>query len=344
LITISGTGAEIEKLSLRSGPSQIEITGKIERLAPYLARFGRSQEKPQLQFALTSPFVDLDRLIPEDTSTAAVPPLPIIELVADGTIQLDSAVYFKVPVAEFTCLAHFADLKLTLSEVKARVYSGTATGNVDVDYTDWNRPAFAIDAKGENIEANDFIEQFTGFGGHLFGNLNLTGTFGGQGEEVFDVLRSLTARGDVAMMEGRFENLGLLSALGAQAGIGGIKDAGPIKDMAANFWIDNGRLYCRDWSFVSSGTRYTLLGSVGFDGSLDYRIKIDLSKAGKGGDVLSALGQLFSGSSGGVTLNLALTGTYEQPVVKLDSRENLQLFESNLKAKAKGLLEGLRKK
>ena len=346
-IKFNGTGAEIEKLTLRSGASLIDFRGKIDRLAPYLARFGKSEEKPHLQFAVESPFADLDRLIPEDTSTAAMPPLPIIDLVADGTIKLDSAVYFKVPVSGFTCLAHFADLKLTLSEVKGRVYGGTAGGTVTVDFTEWSRPSFVIDAKGEGIEANDFIEHFTNFGGHLFGKLNLIGTFSGQGEEVPDILKSLTAKGGVAMAEGRFEKLDLLSALSAQAGIGGINPPaadGPIKDMAADFWIEGGRLFCRDWSMVSSGTRYNLAGSVGFDGSLDYRIRVELPKGSGGNNVLSALGQMFASGSGGIALNLALTGTYQQPVVKLDSRENQQLFEQNLKVKAQGLLEGLRKK
>jgi len=342
-IKFGGMGAEIERLSLRSGPSLLVLTGKIERLVPYLTRLGKSADKPHLQFALTSPFADLGRLIPEDTSTAAVPPLPIIDLVADGTINVDSAVYFKVPVGALTCQAHFADLKLTLSDVRGRVYRGVATGNVTVDFADWNRPAFVIDAKGEGVEANDFIEHFTGFGGHLFGKITLAGTFGGQGENTSKILESLTAKGDMSMIEGRFEKLDLLSALGRQVGIGGIRDSGPIKDMAAYFWIESGRLYCRDWSFVSSGTRYNLVGSVGFDGSLDYRIRVELPKTGRDGGVFSALGQMLSGGAGGVALNLALTGTYKEPVIALDSRENQQIFEQNLKAKAKGLLESLRR-
>jgi hypothetical protein len=146
------------------------------------------------------------------------------------------------------------------------------------------------------------------------------------------------------MTEGRFEKLDLLSTLAGQARLSGIHNSGPIKDMVTDFWVEEGRLFCRDWSFASSGTRYNLAGSVGFDGSLDYRIKIDLPRSSGDRGVLSALGDMFSGSSGWISLNLALTGTYTQPVIRLDSRENRQDFERNLKAKARELLQNLRQR
>ncbi len=269
--------------------------------------------------------------------------MPIIDLVADGTVRLDSAVYFGVPLADFTCKAHFADLVLTLADARGHVYGGEVAAELSVDYTDFDRPAFIIDVRADTIEANDFIDDFTGFGGHLFGKINLTGTFAGQGEEARDIASSLTARGAISMAEGRLEKLGLLSALGRQAGITGIRDTGPIKDMSADFWIADGRLYSKDWNFTSSGTRYNLAGSVGFDGSLDYRVRLTIPTQAGGNKLLSALGNLLGGA-GGVTLDLALTGTYDQPRVKLDSGSNRKAFEKNLQAKARELFENLRRK
>jgi|GEM_PF-3099287 len=345
-IHFTGRGAKIEDFRLHSGRSTLEATGELEGLVPYLTHGGKGVEKPHLQFELCSPFVDLDRMFPGDdsrVSTEAGPPVPIIDLVADGTVHFDSAVYFGVPLAGFTCKAHFADLVLTLADARGRVYGGEVAAELSVDYTDFDRPAFVIDVRADTIEANDFIDDFTGFGGHLFGKINLTGTFAGQGEEAGDIVRSLTARGAISMAEGRLEKLGLLSALGRQAGITGIRDAGPIKNMSADFWIADGRLYSKDWNFTSSGTHYNLAGSVGFDGSLDYRVCLTIPTQAGGNKLLSALGNLLGGA-GGVTLDLALTGTYDQPRVKLDSGSNRKAFEKNLQAKARELFENLRRK
>jgi hypothetical protein len=342
-LRFTGRGVNVERLSLRSGPSMLEINGQIHDLIPYLMLGGKDVGKPRFEFELHSPFVDLDRMFPaSDTTVDEPPPLPLIDLVAEGTMFIDSAIYCAVPFGNLTGNIHYADWKLDISDIRGRAYGGTVTGKAEVDFTDFERPEFRIETKGKQIEADEFLTDFTGFGGHLFGKIDLTGSFAGRGAEVIDILRSLTANGTVSMTEGRFEGLSILSTLADQAAITRIKDSGPIKDMTADFWVDQGRLYCNDWNFSSDGTTYRLAGSVGFDGSLDYRVNIKLPKTKGGSGVLSQLGDLFGG--GGIALDLSLTGTYTHPVIKLDTKNNRRRFEENLKDKAKDLLEQLRRK
>jgi len=351
-IEFTGNGAKIEGLNLRSGRSRLRIDGQMDELIPYLTHLGRGVDKPHFQFTMYSPFTDLDEMFPEEegaestgagTRQAETPAIPMIDMIADGTIRVDTAIYYGVPLTAFTCQAHFEDFVLTLSEARGRVYGGSLTGKATVDYTEWDQPAFVIDSQADDIEINDFLTDFTGFGGHVFGKFDLTGTFAGKGEEVIDIVQSLTAKGNGLMTDGRFEGINVISALAGQAGLTGIADSGPIKDLAGNFWIENGRLFTDKLSFASAGTKYGLTGSVGFDGSLDYHIQVDLPKGKGGNDVLSALGDLLSGDQGGVTLNLKLGGTYSQPLIQLDSKQNQEAFKRNLQSKAKGLLDKLRK-
>jgi len=348
-IEFTGSGAKIAGLNLRSGRSQLKIDGQMDKLIPYLTHLGREVEKPHFQFTILSPFTDLDEMFPAEdaaagsgTMQAETPAIPMIDMIADGTIRVDTAIYFDVPFTAFTCQAHFEDFVLTLSEAQGRAYGGSLTGKATVDYTDWNKPAFVIESKADDIEINDFLTDFTGFGGHVYGKFDLTGTFAGKGEEVVDIVQSLTAKGNGLMTDGRFAGISVISALAGQAGLKGITDSGPIKDLAGNFWIEQGRLFTDNLNFSSAGTKYGLAGSVGFDGSLDYHIQVDLPKGKGGNDVLSTLGNLLSGDQGGVTLNLKLGGTYSQPLIQLDSKQNQEAFKRNLQSKARGLLDKLR--
>jgi hypothetical protein len=343
MIRFTGREASVERFTLRSGPSTVEIKGRIHELVPYLLHGFKDVAKPRFDFELHSPFIDLDQMFPEDDTSSVPPPLPLVDMIAEGVMQVDSAVYFGVPFGGVTGRITYADWILAISEINGRVYGGTMTGNAQVDFTDFTRPVFELKTESQQIEANEFLSDFTGFGGHLFGRINLSGTFGGAGVEGGDVFRSLTATGDVTMREGRFAGLAFLSTLAGRAQIADIKDSGPIKDMTAHYWIEQGRLYCRDWRFTSEGIMYDIAGSVGFDGSLDYRVQLQLPKQGGGSGLLSQLGDLFGGA-GGIALDLALTGTYANPVIALDTKNNRRRFEDNLRDNAKNLLDQTRRR
>ena len=342
-VRLTGREANVERFVLRSGPSTVEINGRIHELVPYLLHGFKNVGKPRFNFELRSPFIDLDQMFPgEDTSTTP-PPLPLVDMIAEGPMQVDSAIYFGVPFGGVTGRINYADWILTISEIRGRVYGGAVTGTALVDFTNFNRPAFELKTEGQQIEVDELLTDFTGFGGHLFGKINLSGSFGGSGEEAWEVAQTLTAIGNVSMADGWFEGLGLLSALAGRTQIANIKDSGPIKDMTTNFWVEQGRLFCRDWRFTSEGTDYDVTGSVGFDGSLDYRIRIELPKKGGGSGLLSQLGDLL-GAADGITLDLSLTGTYTNPVIGLDTKNNRRQFEDALKNKSKELLDQLLRK
>ncbi len=347
-IGLKGTGVTVENLQIQSGESSINLSGSIAGLVPYLTHAGRDVAIPRFDFSATSAYLDLDSLFPDDKASqtggksspmASAPPIHLIELIADGTIRVDSGIYFGVPFGGFDGRLHFADRQLKITEAGSRVYGGAVTGGGMVDFADLERPMFSVDASATKIEANDFLEDFTGFGGHLFGGLDLNGIFVGKGADAREIVQSLTAKGTAAMKNGRFAGLKFLETLGRQAGLSGIRDSGPIEEMTADYWIEASRLYCRDWKINSSGILYNLAGSVGFDGSLDYRIAATIP-TGEGGGLLSTLGGFLGGGSN-VKINLSLTGTYAKPVVGIDSSDNRKSFEKNLQDRARHVLDGL---
>jgi len=223
------------------------------------------------------------------------------------------------------------------------VYGGTATGTAEFDYTDWDEPAFMIETEATKIGANEFLTDFTGFGGHLYGLMNFKAVFAGQGEETPDILKTLSAQGAASMAEGRFEGISILSSLAEQTGVTQLADSGPIRDLKTNFWVDRGRVYCNDWKFTSSNILYDVVGSVGFDGTLDYRIGVSLDQKSGGGGLLGAIDGLLSGGGGSaLKLHLSLTGEYANPQLQIDSGDSQDALRNKLESGLRDALSDLK--
>ncbi len=334
-LRFAGEDLVLEKLQIVSSPSRMTFNGHLEDLVPFLIpQSEQPPPLPRLVFTLASPYLDVDALM-AGPDTAA-PPILLTDMTAEGTFQIDTLHYNAATSTDVAGTVHYADRQLLITDIQGTAYDGQVTGTATVELQDISAPEFSLDVNGDAMEANAFLSDFTGFSDHLFGTIDLSGTFGGKGTEVLDVVRSLTAKGEVSMSSGRFEAFGPLTRLAEQTGFAGIKDSGPIKDLHAWFWIEDGRLYTRDWEFVSSGAEYNVLGSVGFDGSLDYHVSVTLPTESGTGNLLSQLGNML-GVGGGATLDFTLQGTYDNPKIALDSKSGRKRLEKALREKAQSI-------
>ncbi len=341
-LTISPDRIDIRKFDVKFVSSDISLTGTLSNPFPYfIPGYEGVARQPYLTFTARSNRFDVDKLFPEAAPGAganlsqvpidSLPPLPIPAVDGKGTGQVDTLIYTQV---EFTSISTDMTIKeriLYADNVKGDVYTGKVTGQASVNLIDLNNPVYNGQFDAKQIEADDFLARFTGFGGHLFGKMNVKGDFQASGLEPMQIVNSLTMDGDAVFKEARLVGFDLFNKLAEQVNLKKM-DEEKLRDFASTFHVADGRVEFDATKFVSKFGDWDVTGSVGFDGSLDYKGTILLtddmtdqamSKFG------AVAGLLKDSKTGRIRLPLTLGGTYSNPKIGLnlagsDAKGNLQ--------------------
>jgi AsmA protein len=358
-----GGDVNITSLALSLGESSFDLQGKFYQAIPYFLFKGK--EKPLLSFSLNSPLIDLDKIFPvtkesETQGTKATSDTILLpDINAKGQISIQKLIFRKVEFTNLSASLDVTDGILRIDNVASNVYTGTIGGKVLCDLNDINNLKFNMDFTASQIEANDFLSRFTAFHDHLFGKLNLTSSFSGTGTKVEDIQKSLTASGTATITDGKLVNFDLLNQLASYLKLKTFKEE-QIKTLRNSFRIENSRVFFDDFLSSTQDGDFELSGSVGMDGSLDYKLNAVLSpELSLRFDALGDLSQYLKNEQGRVVLDIKITGPAKNPEFALDTSKPEERFkkqmgekfkqekekaEDELKKKGEDLLKDLLKK
>jgi AsmA protein len=328
----------ITNLALSLGESSFDLQGRFHQAIPYFLFKGK--EKPVLNFSLNSPLIDLDKIFPvtKEAGTqgtkAASDTILLPDINAKGQISIQKLIFRKVEFTNLSASLDVTDGILRIDNVASNVYSGTIGGKVLCDLNDINNPKFDMDFTANQIEANDFLSRFTAFPDHLFGKLNLTSSFSGTGTKVEDIQKSLTASGTATITDGKLVNFDLLNQLASYLKLKTFKEE-QIKTLRNSFRVENSRVFFDDFLSSTQDGDFELSGSVGMDGSLDYKLNAVLSpELSLKFDALGDLSQYLKNEQGRVVLDIKITGPAKNPEFALDTSKPEEKFKQQMKAKA----------
>jgi len=334
-LLISPDTIDIRRLEAHFTSSDVSLKGQVVKPFPYfLPVMGLKRDslpRPMLLFDLTSHHFDTDRLFPEavpgagdETLTIAadsVSPIILPDIEGRGAAQADTVIYCKVEFTQLNGKIRIKDRKIECYDATAKVYSGSVAGNTTIDLSDFGNPKYVGEFQATQVEANDFATRFTKFGGFLFGKGNFKGSYDARGWEPKDFLNSLTLDGDMNVRDARLETSGeFLSAfsnLASKLGKSFDKEQ-TIRDLASKVTVRNGRVFI-DSLLTSLGQLgdLGLVGSYGFDESLDYNgsIKMEAAASGQLGGLSKLLGQKESKR---VNVPFKITGSITSPKIQID--------------------------
>jgi len=326
---------DIRRLDAKFTSSDISMKGQLIRPFPYflpvleLAR--DSLPQPLLLFELSSHRFDTDRLFPEavpgagaEATTLSVDSLsPVIlpDIEGRGTVRADTVIYCKVELTEVTGKVRMLDRKIECYDASARVYTGSVSGKTTIDLSDFERPRYVGEFKAEQIESDDFVSRFSKFGGHLFGKADFAGSYNAQGWEPAEFFSSLTMDGDLNVRNGKLVTTGAVfsafSELGSRLGKTVDKEQA-LKDLMSKVIVRDGRVFTDSLKSVMGGLgNLALIGSYGFDETLDYSGMLSLSEVS--GGQLGAVGKLFGQKdTKQVNVPFKIGGTILSPRVEID--------------------------
>ncbi len=368
ILKINPDTITVEMMDVIFTSSNVSFTGKISNPFPYLLPFDdvdRSNiKKPLFTFNLNSTKFDIDKLFPEvtpgaGTNRTSLPEDSISMLILPdinglGKFDVDTLIYSKVEFSNINGDVKIADRKIICYDVTGMAYTGKVAGETTIDLNNFDNPHYIGKFDASQIEADDFIDRFSKFGGHLYGKIDLKGSYDAFGWDPESFLNSLSMSSTMSMKEGKMITSGFaynaMSSLASKIGES-FESEQVIRNMWTNVEVKDGKVKM-DALKISTGSLgdITLDGFYGFNGELDYKGDILLSKAwtekliSKGG-LIGGLSNLFSDKSvERIKLPLTISNTVDDPKMNLDFSVMVKDNKKKIKEKAGDLLKGLFKK
>lgn len=357
----------VDSLHLIFESSDLTFAGKLIKPFPYLLpidSLDRSTlRRPMFLFQLSSRRFDVDRLFPEAVpgsgesadSAASIDSVSMVfvpDIDGQGTLAVDTLVYNKMEFTSATGQVRIRDRKIHVTDILAKLYTGDVAGETVVDLNDFENPVYTGTFKFTQIEANDFMERFTPFGGRLFGKMDFSGKYNATGWEPEQFLKSLTLDGFGEMRDARLVSSGAVYAIGkklAEAVNESFDQEQSLRNLASKVRVEDGRVKADNLTTrIDQFGDVTLGGWYSFDGGIDYQGKITLNEAATK-KAFSGLGKTLSGLIGGssvdrLTLPFNMSGTTDKPDFGLDLTPLTQKAGENLLKEGADQLKGLIKK
>ncbi|HVP36981.1 MAG TPA: AsmA family protein [Terriglobales bacterium] len=339
----------IDNLSLNLGKSSISLNGKVQNVIQSLIPGKGIPQKPFLSFKLNSPLMDLDEIMPvkpqtkpqEKQQVKTAPPFPDID--ASGQVEVKKLIFRQVELQNLVATLEVKNRVVKVQNVAANVYNGLVGGNATYDMTNVNDPKFDIKFSASKIEANNFLSRIALFKDHLFGNLNMTADFSGNGLNVEQITKSLIASGNGTITDGRLVNWDLLNQVSSYLKMNESKEE-KIRTLTNSFKVNNGRVFFEDFQALTTSGDWKATGSVGLDGSLDYTVNLVLSPELSSRINLGDLTKFFQDENGRTVLDFKIEGNAKSPKFSISTARAEKKFQQQLQQQKDKATEDLKKK
>ncbi|MBI4726709.1 AsmA family protein [candidate division TA06 bacterium] len=308
------------------------------------------QGKAVITFALNSPLLDLDEMLPpppkasdaaKSLSDKKAPPvmLPLPDMLMDGKVRIAKIKFLKIDFDNLAGNLTLADRKLNL-DGQVNVYSGKVRGTVWADLNDLTKIEYRLGANAEKLEADDFLTALTPLDNRMHAKLDVKGDFSGLAPDTILIKKTLKGQGKASTGEGKITNWPMLADILSYCNLSETREVS-FRSLTMGFRIADEKIYLDDLQMASKFGDVSLSGSSSFLGYLDYRVSITLTKEEsdkvklKGGNVAG----LFTNKDGRVALDLLVKGQSPKPGIGLDT----QMAQARLKGKAQEEIDKAKK-
>ncbi|MEO5989629.1 MAG: AsmA-like C-terminal region-containing protein [Candidatus Eisenbacteria bacterium] len=314
-VRFSAARAEVRGLTAHAGPSSYTLDAMITRPLALMAEAGKVAPAG-VTFDLRSPYLDLADLLP---ITPGAPFLPNAS--GRGQVHLDRLLQRKLDVRSVAAEVVLSPTRLSSPRFSMLGYGGAVKGDASFDLTDTRKPAYAVHAIIERVQADALLTTWTPVRGLVRGALDSNFNFAGRGQQPEDLRRTLTLVGLAVFSEGTLGPGPSLDAISQFVRIPALKQV-KFKKMNLPVRIEQGRVFSDRVQLAGSYGEWAMAGSLGFDGALDYAVSITLPPAAV--EALHARSALAAGAltddQGRMLLDLRLYGNAKNPKVGWDTR------------------------
>jgi hypothetical protein len=328
---------ELKQVSGTIGRSDFNVSGAINNYIGYL--FGKNEMlKGTMNFA--SNYLDLNEFMteteePATTETASYGVIPVPNDV-DFLLRSDIK---TVKVMDLTLSNASGDILVkdgvaNLSGLKFNMLGGAFTVSGTYNTQDLAHPKYDLGLKVENLSIAQtaatfsLVRSYAPIAGLANGNFSTDFKLSGELlETMMPNLKTVNGAGLIKIAQASLKDSKLVSGITSLTKLDDTKEV-TMKDVLMSASIKDGRLNVQPFDVKFGPYKTTVAGSTGVDGSLDYKLKMDVP-AGKLGSQFNSLVSSYSG--GGATdpnkpipVTIGLGGNYLNPSPKLIMDEQKQ--------------------
>ncbi|HET6204962.1 MAG TPA: AsmA-like C-terminal region-containing protein [Planctomycetota bacterium] len=275
-------------------------------------------------------------------------PDPLRGIAVSGTIEAPSLALGDQTFLEGRIEVALSGGALRVRELRGRLNDGELSASGTVEFSGGGPPLLALEGRAKDVKVRRGLVLPLAHLVPIFASARpgqaevsgaVTGDFAlrGRGLDASSLRDHLSGNARVSLgagsVSGSPDVLPLLAALNRRGSF-------RFDDVAAAFELSGGRLATDGIRIGSEEASLTLVGSTGLDGTLDYRILVDLPERVDRRSWGAALEKLFG--AGG--LPVGLTGTVRSPSLTLRAPEAKDAAGGLLQGGLERLLEGLKKK
>jgi hypothetical protein len=313
-VAFASERATVKQLSAKAGKSSFTLDASVTRPLALMAKPGEVAPAG-VRFDFSSPYLDLAEVMP---SGGGGPVLPNAR--GEGKVRIARLKQQKLDVANVSADVALEPAVLGVPAFALDGYGGAVRGDARFDLTDPTLPVYRVNAKIDSVQADALLSAWTPVKGLIDAGLSTSLDLSGAGAEPDQIKRSLTAIGLAALANGQIGPGPSLEAIAQFVRIPAFREV-RFKDVQMPFRIDQGRMVTNPVRLSGPYGDWTAVGSVGFDGTLDYAVSVTLpASVAQQLNARSALAAgALSDDQGRVLLDLRLTGPAQAPKVAWDA-------------------------
>lgn len=337
---------EIRDVNGTVGKSDFKVNGSLANYIGYV--FGEN-ETIKGNVIFNSNLLDLNEFMVEseetttDTTSMGVIPIPDnIDFVLKSDIKRVNLMNYVMTNASGDVIIRNA--KADLSGLKFTMLGGQFVVNGTYDTKDVKHPKYDLGLKVENVSmkqaanSSSLVQTYAPVAGLVNGNFNLDFKISGELlQNMMPNMGTVNGGGLVKIMQASLKESKILSGITSVTKLDDTNEV-TLKDVLMSASISNGRLSVKPFDAKFGDYKTTVSGSTGLDGSIDYKLKMDVP-AGKLGTQFNSLIAQYSGGKSDpnstIPLNITLGRTFTDPSVSLVSTEQKEQVKEAVSNAAK---------
>jgi len=343
----------VPQMEGKLGSSDFSATGTLSNYIPFLL-----EDKQPLRGELT---VSADRFNVNEWMSDAPAGQPqtsrsVVEVPdnIDFTLKANvaKAQYDQMQLSNLNGTVRVADKAVRMQNVTFNALGGRFVTNGTYNIQDIARPGFAFDLDIANAQVQDAFRHLTivkaimPLAEYLIGDFNSKFSLNGiLGQDMMPQLNTLKGTGLVKIVQATLQNNPLLEKVLERTKLYELRES-KFKDVLMQMSITDGRLGIRPFDIQHKDYLVNVSGNTLLDGGLDFVLKLDVpsGKAGKAfaGAFASLTGQPLATTVDRAKIDLALTGRFKQPQIRLIGSQTANELKNVLVKEATRPLERVR--
>lgn len=333
LAMVETTRIDIDHFDGGIGNSDLHLKGYVVNYVPYFMEengiLTGVMDFRSDQFDLNEWMTEEDTVEAETDSVS----LEVVEVPKNLDFTLNSSIgkvlYEDLELTDLEGILIIRDGMVRMNGIRFNTLGGKFGMNGTYDTRDMEHPAFDFDMKIENLEIQKAYQSFVTIQKLAPIASIMDGSFSTDfrlsSELQSDMMPDLETMAGAGLIK-----IAQASVAGSKsklvAGISGLTKFGDEKtditlnDVLMQAEIINGRVFLEPFEVKIGQNKAIVAGSNGIDGSLDYKIKMDVPESAvkQAGSLVSSLtGQSLNLNAGNMKLNFGVAGDYNDPKVSL---------------------------